>query len=87
MAERTNSRPTRPGRPTGSKNATTEGMGAIRPEAVYPLPVFCRLLGLGSRGWRSLRTAGLPTRRFGKRAFVLGRDAVEWFAALPVDEG
>jgi hypothetical protein len=62
-------------------------MGAIRPEAVYPLPVFCRLLGLGSRGWRSLRTAGLPTRRFGKRAFVLGRDALEWFAALPIDQG
>ncbi|MDY0170352.1 MAG: hypothetical protein RBS80_27655 [Thermoguttaceae bacterium] len=77
----------RPGRPTGSKSTTTEGMGAIRPEAVYPLPVFCRLLGLGSRGWRSLRTAGLPTRRFGKRAFVLGRDALEWFAALPIDQG
>ena len=76
----------RPGRPRGSKSATTEAMGAIHPAAIYPLPVFCKLLGLGSRGWRSLRTAGLPTRRHGKRAYILGSDAVKWFESLPVDE-
>lgn len=75
-----------PGRPAGSKN-TPDGMGAIRPDAVYPLPVFCKLLGLGSRGWRTLRDSGVPVRRIGKRAFVLGSDAVAWFAALPTDQG
>lgn len=85
MAERTiRPRPTA-GRPKGSTSSTSSMMGPILCDAVYPLSVFRSLVGVGHKGLRSMREGGLPICRHGKQGFVIGRDAVEWFAQLPVD--
>jgi hypothetical protein len=82
-------RPTRrgPGRPRGSTTSTGEALGSIRADELLPLAEFRKRMGIGTKGLRSLREAGLPIRRFGRQGFIVGRDCVEWFAALPIDKG
>lgn len=48
--------------------------GEIVADAVYPLNDFMRRTGLGEKSLRQARRAGFPVRRYGGRAFVIGRD-------------
>jgi len=56
------------------------GAECVRADAMYSLPAWKRTLGLTDSAWRELRDAGLPHVRRGKRVFILGRDAIDWFA-------
>ena len=80
-------RQTRPGRPRGREQNTGDGMGSIRADELLPLRELCRRLGIGSRGWRTLRDSGVPVRRVGKQAFVLGDELLAHFRRLPIDQG
>lgn len=50
--------------------------GVIRSDELYTLAKFRTCLGLTQSAVRSLRIAGLPVIRFGKRAFISGRQAI-----------
>lgn len=52
--------------------------GVIRTSELYTLSTFKRCLGLTDASLRSLRIAGLPVIRFGKRAYVSGRKAIKF---------
>ncbi len=88
MTRPTSSPPTRSprrGRPKGSTTTTGDALGAIHAEEAYPLREMCRRLGLGPKGWRTLRNTGLPVRIVGRQRFVLGRDLIDHLASLPVE--
>ncbi len=53
--------------------------GVISESQLYTIAKFRASLGLTQSAVRSLRIAGLPVIRFGKRAFVSGRQAIEFF--------
>ncbi len=58
-----------------SKNKSDSNeLGTIRDDTTYPLEVFQRTAGLGKHAFAQLRRNGLPVRRVGNRAFILGRD-------------
>ncbi len=75
------------GRPRGAESTTGDALGPIRSDELYPLRELCRRLGLGTKGWRTLRDTGVPVRRVGKQGFVLGADVIEHFRGLPANEG
>ena len=52
--------------------------GVIEPAAVYTLPEFMGRTGFTKSAMREARRKGLKVRRIGKRAFVFGRDAIEF---------
>ena len=74
------------GRPRGAESAAGDALGPIRSDELYPLRELCRRLGLGTKGWRTLRNSGVPVRIVGKQRFVLGSELLRHFEALPVDE-
>lgn len=49
-------------------------LGAIQAEAIYPLPEFQRLTGLGEAAMRKARRMGLVVTSIGRRRYVRGRD-------------
>src|SRR5262245_33172876 len=58
--------------------------GAIQRATLYPAEVFARLLGCGRWQLHNWRAAGLPARKLpGGRIFILGDEALAWFASLP----
>jgi hypothetical protein len=57
-------------------------LDCISRDAIYPLPVFLRRLGLGRHSFRELRRLGLPVFMFGRRAYIDGAKAVECLRAL-----
>jgi hypothetical protein len=52
--------------------------GVIRANELYTLAKFRACLRLTESAVRQLRIGGLPVIRFGKRAFVSGRQAIEF---------
>ncbi len=52
--------------------------GVIRANELYTIGRFRACLKLTESAVRTLRIAGLPVIRFGKRAFVSGRQAIEF---------
>lgn len=52
--------------------------GVIRSDELYTIGRFRMCLRLTESAVRALRIAGLPVIRFGKRAFVSGRQAIEF---------
>lgn len=52
--------------------------GVIRVDELYTIAQFRASLRLTESAMRSLRAAGIPVIRFGKRTFVSGRQAIEW---------
>jgi hypothetical protein len=52
--------------------------GVIRENELYTIGRFRACLKLTESAVRALRIAGLPVIRFGKRAFVSGRQAIEF---------
>jgi hypothetical protein len=60
------------------KNVEELGDGVIRADELYTLSRFRVCMRLTESAVRALRVAGLPVIRFGKRAFVSGRQAIEF---------
>jgi hypothetical protein len=56
--------------------------GVVREGDVYTLRAFKRLLGVGDEGMRNMRRDGLRVVRYGKRAYVSGRDAVAFLEGV-----
>lgn len=52
----------------------TTNLGAIHAEAIYPLPEFQRLTGLGESAMREARRRGLVITTIGRRRYVRGAD-------------
>ena len=71
---------------TRRPSPTRAGLGPIRPDEVYPLADFRRRCGLGHKGVASAKRAGLRVIRFGRGAFVLGRDALAFFERLAAEQ-
>jgi len=57
--------------------------GVVARSELYTLERVKSLLGLTQSAMRSLRHAGLPVIRFGKRAFVSGAQLIDFFERLP----
>lgn len=60
------------------KNVEELSDGVICANELYTLRRFGACLKLSVSAVRSLRLAGLPVIRFGKRAFISGRQAIEF---------
>lgn len=60
-----------------------EALGPIQQGAIYPLPVFQRLLGLNADAMRKARRAGLKTRKWGRRKIVIGDEALAFARTCP----
>jgi hypothetical protein len=56
--------------------------GVVRVDELYTIERAKRLLGLTDSAMRALRMAGLPVIRFGKRAFVSGRQLILFFETM-----
>jgi hypothetical protein len=52
--------------------------GEIRADAVYPLPDFQRLTGLGPKAVRAAKRDGLSVVRVGRRSYVRGISFLEY---------
>jgi len=55
---------------------TSQGRGEIRSDALYPVGVFLRRMGIGRHSLTALRQQGLPVRAIGQRLFVDGGEAL-----------
>jgi hypothetical protein len=57
-------------------------LGSVRSDEVMPSREFCRRLGVSAKAWRAMLQRGLKAPSCGKQRFVLGSDAVAFFANL-----
>jgi hypothetical protein len=57
-------------------------LGSVHRDEVLPLREFGRRMGLASRALADAQRRGLRTVLFGRVKFVLGADAMAWFASL-----
>ncbi len=58
------------------------GRGSVRADEVMSLREFGRRLGLAARALCDCQRAGLRTVLVGRCKFVIGADALRWFAAM-----
>jgi hypothetical protein len=58
---------------------STDSLGEIRPDTLYPLSVFQARVGWGERAMRQARRNGLIVRRLGVRSYVMGSDFLMYF--------
>jgi hypothetical protein len=68
--------------PTSTARPSPASLGAIHAEAVYPLPEFQRLTGLGEAAMREARRKGLVITAIGRRRYVRGADFYEHVGRL-----
>lgn len=74
-------------RPRGRKPSQLHGRGEVRAEAVYPVTVLMRRLGVGRNTLTSLRKQGLPIRSLGRRcAIVYGWEFLEFLKRKSADD-
>ena len=59
--------------------------GTINAFELYTLREVQKRLGLTESALRSLRNAGLPIIRFGKRGFASGRQVIEFLEGIDSD--
>jgi hypothetical protein len=57
--------------------------GSVRADEVLPLVLLRSRFGIGNKTVAQMRRSGLPIRRFGRQAYVLGADLIEFFRMLP----
>ncbi|MEN6407016.1 MAG: hypothetical protein ABFC77_11155 [Thermoguttaceae bacterium] len=53
-----------------------QGRGELRADALYPVGVFLRRLGIGRHSLTALRRQGLPVRTIGTRLMIDGGEAL-----------
>jgi len=58
------------------------GRGPIEADAVYPLSVFLKRLGIGRSSLTALRRRGLQIHLIGRRLFIDGGEAVAFLRNL-----
>lgn len=58
--------------------AATQKPGEIRADSIYTLHELGERTGLGQAALRVARRNGLPIKRIGRRAYVLGKDLIEY---------
>lgn len=58
-------------KPRGRKPSPLHGRGEIRGDAVYPISVLMRRLGIARNTLTSLRRRGLPVRNLGRRCSII----------------
>jgi hypothetical protein len=56
----------------------SEPLAFIEGGQLYLATELKRRLGIGDWAWRRMRRRGLRVLRFGRHAYVLGRDAIEF---------
>lgn len=61
---------------TPGRKPKGQGRGELRADAIYPLGVFLKRLGIGRHSLTALRRQGLPVRAIGTRLFVDGSEAL-----------
>lgn len=66
---------------SSARPATDALNGSISEVEVLTLDCFRRRLGLTISAWRSMRSAGAPAVRIGKRTYVSGRLWCQWIEA------
>jgi hypothetical protein len=54
-----------------------DSRGPIEAQAIYPISVFMKRLGIGRHSLTALRRQGLPVHSIGTRIFVDGAEAIE----------
>ena len=67
---------------TTTSGPRTPSLGAIHAEAIYPLPEFLRLTGLGEAAMREARRRGLVITTIVRRRYVRGADFHEHVSRL-----
>jgi hypothetical protein len=67
---------------TATARPRPDSLGAIHAEAIYPLPEFQRLTGLGEAAMREARRRGLVITKIGRRRYVRGADFYEHVGRL-----
>jgi hypothetical protein len=60
--------------------------GIIREGELYTLEQFKERLCLSNQAYWNLAKKGLPDRQIGKRKFIIGKEAIAWFASRPARE-
>jgi hypothetical protein len=65
-------------RTAAASTANGSQLGPILADAVYPIGVFCRLAGINKWALREAKRRGLKVKKIGVRAFVSGRDFLEF---------
>ena len=60
----------------------TQGRGEVRADALYPVSIFLRRLGIGRHSLTSLRKQGLPCHAIGTRLFIDGAEALSTLRRL-----
>lgn len=59
-------------------SATIKGQrGEIDAATAYPLEVFIQRTGLGRKAIAVLRRKGMPVKKAGRQAFIVGADFIE----------
>lgn len=69
-------------KPRARKSAQLHGRGEIRSDAIYPIIVAMRRLGIGRTTLTGLRDQGLPIHQLGRRCtYVFGSELIEFLKA------
>ena len=71
----------------GHKPKQSQGRGEIRADALYPIGVFLRRLGIGRHSLTALRRQGLPVHSIGQRLFIDGSEALDTLRRLWQQDG
>jgi hypothetical protein len=61
--------------------------GVVNRDGIYTLAAVADRLGVGEAWLRTARGKGLPVRRIGRRAFVLGSELHEFLKGLEAHHG
>jgi hypothetical protein len=66
-------------KPRTRKSAQLHGRGEIRSDAIYPIIVVMRRLGIGRSTLTTMRRQGLSVRQLGRRCtYVFGSELIEF---------
>lgn len=74
-------------KPKGRKPTPLQGRGEIRGDAVYPISVLMRRLGIARNTLSSLRRRGLPVHSIGRRCAVVFGWELLAFLRSELDQG
>lgn len=73
-------------RASKSERPAPRSLGSIRSDEVQPAEEFCRRMGVETKAWREMQHRGLRAIQCGKRKYVLGQDAIDFFRRLAESE-
>jgi len=69
-------------KPRGRPPKPLQGRGEIRADALYPIAVLLRRLGISRNSLSSMRRRGLPVRFIGRRCGLIdGRELIDFLRA------